>query len=38
VRLHGFYELVPPGQEGNEEGILANLPADQVKARMKPAA
>lgn len=36
VRLHGFYALVPPGQEGNEEGILANLPADQVKARMKP--
>jgi hypothetical protein len=34
IRLHGFYDLVPPGEEGNELGVVANLPADQVKARM----
>lgn len=27
LRLSGFYELVPPGQPGNEAGILANGPA-----------
>jgi hypothetical protein len=27
VRLSGFYDLVPPGQTGNEAGILANTPA-----------
>ena len=34
IRLHGFYDLVPPGGEGNELGVVANLPAEQVKARM----
>jgi len=34
IKLHGFYELVPPGEEGNEEGIVANLPAEAVRATM----
>lgn len=34
IRVHGFYELVPPGEEGNEMGVIANLPVDQVKAKM----
>lgn len=25
VKLSGFYELVPPGEKGNEAGIVANL-------------
>jgi hypothetical protein len=28
VKLTGFYDLVPAGQVGNEEGIIANVPAD----------
>ena len=36
VRLHGFYELVQPGAEGNEAGIEANRPAEEVRARMIP--
>jgi hypothetical protein len=35
LRLIGAYELVPPGEAGNEHGIEANLPADQVRARMR---
>ena len=31
VRLAGFYELVPPGQPGNEAGIVANVPATQAR-------
>jgi hypothetical protein len=31
LRLSGFYELVPPGQPGNEAGIVANVPADKAR-------
>ena len=31
LRLAGFYELVPPGQPGNEAGIVANVPAAQAR-------
>jgi len=34
IKLTGFYELVPPGEVGNEAGIVANLPVDQVRSRM----
>jgi hypothetical protein len=34
IRLRGYYELVAPGEVGNEMGIVANLPAEQVKAKM----
>jgi hypothetical protein len=34
IKLTGFYDLVPSGEAGNEEGIIANLPADQVRARI----
>jgi hypothetical protein len=28
VKLAGFYELIPPGDAGNEARIIANVPAD----------
>ena len=31
VKLTGFYELVPAGQEGNLAGIVANVPAAQAR-------
>lgn len=31
VKLAGFYRLVEPGDPGNEEGILANVPAAQAR-------
>ena len=31
LRLSGFYELVPPGQPGNEAGVIANVPASQAR-------
>ena len=31
VKLTGFYELVPSGQEGNLAGIVANVPAAQAR-------
>jgi hypothetical protein len=34
IRLNGFYDLVAPGEDGNELGIVANLPAGEVKPRM----
>ncbi|MDB5684197.1 MAG: hypothetical protein JWM75_1895 [Sphingomonas bacterium] len=34
VKLTGFYDLVPSGQPGNESGITANLPVDEVRAKM----
>ena len=37
IKLTGFYELVPPGEVGNEAGLVANLPADQVRAKMATA-
>ena len=30
VRISGFYELIPPGDVGNEAGIIANVPADKA--------
>jgi len=31
MRLAGFYELIPPGQPGNEAGILAEKPAAESR-------
>ncbi len=31
LRLAGFYDLAPPGQPGNEAGIVANVPAAQAR-------
>lgn len=36
LRLAGFYELVAPGEAGNEAGIVANVPA--TRARPPPPA
>lgn len=33
LRLAGFYELIPPGQPGNEAGIVANVPASRSRPR-----
>jgi hypothetical protein len=30
VKISGFYELIPPGDIGNEGGIIANVPADKA--------
>ena len=30
VKISGFYELIPPGETGNEAGIIANVPADKA--------
>lgn len=32
VRLSGFYDLIPPGETGNEKRIIANVPAAQAVA------
>lgn len=31
LRLAGFYELVAPGQPGNEAGVIANVPAARAR-------
>ena len=31
LRLSGFYDLIPPGQPGNEGGVVANVPAEQAR-------
>jgi hypothetical protein len=36
VKLTGFYELIPAGEEGNLAGIVANLPADQARPGFVP--
>ncbi len=36
VRLTGFYDLIPAGQEGNLAGIVANVPAAQARPDFKP--
>ena len=36
LKVSGFYDLVPPGQPGNEARITANVPAAQ--ARQAPSA
>jgi len=33
VKISGFYELIAPGETGNEAGVLANVPADQAIAK-----
>ncbi len=33
LRLAGFYELIPPGEAGNEAGVIANVPADRARPR-----
>lgn len=44
VRTSGFYELVPPGAEGNEAALVPNVPAAQarpdptIRSRKKAAA
>jgi hypothetical protein len=30
VKVSGFYELIPPGDTGNEAGIIANVPAEKA--------
>jgi hypothetical protein len=30
LRLSGFYDLIPPGETGNEAKIVANTPADKL--------
>jgi hypothetical protein len=30
VKISGFYELIEPGDPGNEAGIIANVPADKA--------
>ncbi len=30
VKISGFYELIPPGEAGNEARIVANVPADKA--------
>lgn len=36
VKLTGFYDLVPAGEEGNLAGIVANVPAAQARPDFKP--
>ncbi len=36
VKLTGFYELVPAGQEGNLAGIVANVPAAEARPVFPP--
>ena len=33
VKISGFYELIAPGETGNESHIIANVPADRAIAR-----
>ncbi|MFZ5719649.1 MAG: hypothetical protein ACOY5Y_09330 [Pseudomonadota bacterium] len=35
LRLAGFYDLVPPGQPGNEAGVVANVPAAQARPALQ---
>lgn len=36
VKLAGFYDLIPSGEEGNLAGIVANVPADQARPDFEP--
>ena len=36
VKLTGFYELIPSGEEGNLAGIIANVPAAQARPDIPP--
>jgi hypothetical protein len=35
LKLAGFYELIPGGDEGNLAGIVANVPAAQARPNFK---
>lgn len=35
IRASGFYDLIPPGDIGNEAGIIANVPAAQARPGFK---
>ena len=35
VKASGFYDLIPPGDIGNEAGIIANVPAAQARPGFK---
>ncbi|MBI1361697.1 MAG: hypothetical protein GC155_15575 [Alphaproteobacteria bacterium] len=35
LKVSGFYELIPPGETGNEAGIIANVPANQARPGYK---
>ena len=30
LKISGFYELIPPGETGNEAGVIANVPSDEA--------
>ena len=36
IRFAGFYDLVPPGQDGNLAGIIATVPAAQARPNIPP--
>ncbi len=36
LKLAGFYDLIPPGQAGNEAGVVANVPAAQARPKVDP--
>lgn len=36
IRIAGFYELIPPGEAGNEAGVIANVPAAQARPKVDP--
>jgi hypothetical protein len=33
VKISGFYELIAPGEAGNESHVIANVPADRALAK-----
>jgi hypothetical protein len=33
VKISGFYELIQPGEAGNESHVIANVPADRAIAK-----
>jgi hypothetical protein len=33
VKISGFYELIAPGEAGNESHVIANVPADRAIAK-----
>lgn len=37
LKLTGFYELIPSGEEGNLAGIIANVPAAEARPGFSPA-
>ncbi len=35
LKVSGFYDLIPPGETGNEAGIVANVPVEQARPGFK---